>query len=438
MRYQYIYSLLLILVIACNTKKSVQRPPIEGQSNSKNKPKVDTKAEIKSDGVIVVKQTDITPNVETKPDIAEEPIVKPLTNAKIAVLLPFNTQYFVTTDSVGNPKKQVPSNSNLAIEFYQGLQLAIQDNQQATIPIEFTFYDTQKNDARLSDIINKTEVSNADIIIGPVFNSGLKIINEKFKSSKTILFSPLSAGDNASIDNPNFFQFRPSFYTHALNALKYLKQNTLTEQLIIINKSTTNEMQNAQKVYEANRMLNNPFRIQQFVCNENTLTTSVDGTVFTNLLADNSIIYIASADEAFVKSIVSELQNYRNKKIQLVGNTFWQGFKFDAQLLSNLNCVITTPFFVNYKDEKTNSFKDNMVKTFSDLPSDYVFAGYDLGTYIIQYINEYRNTDFNKSAKGLSTDIDFQLIKNSNSVSRKENMKLHVLKYQNTDLVKVW
>jgi len=438
MRFVYLFFSILVLA-SCSSKKTTQRPPIQHQSNSKDHT-TSTETSIQKDSIVRQVETATHTNNQTTNDtdvVIEQPINYIFNTYNVALLLPFNTDNFYEKDSLGNTQKTIHENNKVGLWLYEGIKMAVEEYSNANIPVNFFVFDTYKSEQKINEILRDKDIQEAHVIIGPVYNNLMKTVNDWALKNDKIVFSPLSASDNFAANNSNFFQVRPSFYHHALNGLKHLQAEGIQE-IILLHKNTVSELQNAQKVYEANQALNYHFKIRQMVCTSNTLLSPADGTVFENLLINNNTaILIPSVEEQFVTSIYSELLKYKPKINCVLGNAYWIGFNNWNEKFSNIPTYITSPYYVDYKSDTINTFIQNNVRTYGDMPTEYLYLGYDLAKMIINNLL-YKGVDFNNlSFEGLSTNFNFGNIEKNNFIIKKENSFLHVLKIEKESLVKI-
>jgi ABC-type branched-subunit amino acid transport system substrate-binding protein len=433
MKYLYIIFSLSV-IFSCSTKKVVKRPPIQNQSNASDK-NIIKPNEIKKDSILV--NTNISVIQEpSKPKEIQNTNKYLLDKYNISVLLPFNTDDFYVKDSLGNVQKVIQENNKIGLWIYEGMKLAIDEYSTQTTPINFYFFDSNKSNSKVAQVIEDKDFQQSDVIVGPLYNNLLKSVTNWASVRNIPVISPLSASDNITTYE-NLLQIRPSYYQHALNSLKYLQSIGLQE-IIIVHRNNASELQNAQKIYEANKVLNQYFTIHQFVCSSNSLQTSADGTLFENILfQDKSAIIVPSVDENFVSSIVGELTKFKSKIQLIFGNAYWLNFNNYNEKFSNIETLITSPFYIDYKSNEINSFIQTSIKNYGDMPTEYLYLGYDLAKMIIENLLK-KGTDFNKiSYEGLSTNFNIENIQKNNAFIKKENSFLHVLKIEKENLIKI-
>lgn len=125
------------------------------------------------------------------------PIVEKSTY-KIAYLLPF---------MLGNSKAD-PTVEKF-IEFYMGSLLAINNAKNSAVNYEVYTFDIEKSETKVFDVINKPEMQEMDLIIGPAYTTQIPVLADFAKRRKINTVIPFSS-KVANIDsNPYIFQFNP-------------------------------------------------------------------------------------------------------------------------------------------------------------------------------------------------------------------------------------
>lgn len=108
------------------------------------------------------------------------------------------------------------SSQPLMVEYYEGLLLAIDSLKQEGVSIDLHVYDTPTESGSLNDLLNKPELSQMDIIIGPRHNSHTKELADFAKEHGIRLVIPFTSKDSEVFNNPYVFQINtPQAYLYA-------------------------------------------------------------------------------------------------------------------------------------------------------------------------------------------------------------------------------
>ena len=127
---------------------------------------------------------------EKKEESKKEEAVKAADQSKsIALLLPFQLNMISNQNVVEADVKR----SALALDFYQGFQLGV--NEAAKKPGDFNIkvMDTQDNEMKNLSIAGSKEIENASLIVGPVYPKEIRSFARGNKNTKVLQVSPLAA-----------------------------------------------------------------------------------------------------------------------------------------------------------------------------------------------------------------------------------------------------
>ena len=148
-----------------------------------------------------------------------ESVYKMRTAVKVALVLPFfasekfSRGYNSDEDTLDPTEiriKQSHFKGRVAIEFYEGLLLAIDSLKKRNIDINLFVYDSEADTNKVKKIIDDLEIIHPDLILGPFLPENIALIN-KFSTEKMIPFVPPLMKDDTTIrHNPNLFQAMPS------------------------------------------------------------------------------------------------------------------------------------------------------------------------------------------------------------------------------------
>lgn len=76
------------------------------------------------------------------------------------------------------------------------------------------------------------------MIIGPYHRDNIKYLANYAKNSGVLLFSPFSAAQNLTEDNPFFYQVNPTIETQISAIVDHVNQYARTEDILILQKDS--------------------------------------------------------------------------------------------------------------------------------------------------------------------------------------------------------
>lgn len=219
--------LLPIVLISCGafkkTSREVEWPaddeivvvqPDAKPTNPEPKPKEPSKGDVKQ----------VYSTVYFKGESFRVPVHKQ--EFHIAILLPFHT---VGVNSVQDKRR-----SDLMLEYYQGMKLALPDIEQLGSKFTLHFFDTDNDTTRLKLLLNKPEMETMDLILGPTDEDQVRIAAYYARKREIPLFSPITNNFSVWSDNPYLFNLNPSDKQQALAFIAYFKKYHSGEKLVLL------------------------------------------------------------------------------------------------------------------------------------------------------------------------------------------------------------
>jgi len=339
-----------------------------------------------------------------------ESVYKMRNAVKVALILPFfaneklDHNYYSdedTLDPVEIRKKQSQFKGRVAIEFYEGLLLAIDSLKKRDIDINLFVYDSEADTNKVKKIIDDLEIIQPDLILGPFLPDNIALIN-KFSTEKMIPFvPPLMKDDTTLWHNPNLFQAMPSHTSELEIWSEYISQNYRDNVVFICKRKLFRQTE----IDQFKSILLEKFKDK---LNGDTLRFTeihINDTLEYNLnkyLVDSleNIVIVASSYEPEVSDVLTKLYFIHNsKKIKIYGLPSWQKFKsIRIEHFHDMNVTIYSPFFIDYNDAQVKSFVtkcraslkyEPFMTTSKGTGINYTYLGYDLGTFFISAFKKY-------------------------------------------------
>lgn len=130
----------------------------------------------------------------------------------IGVLLPFE---FNDTSWETRRKNQ------FVTDLYAGLRIAQDSLQREGRPVQLFAYDTGADTLQLKQVLALPELAGMDLIIGPVYKSGSKILARYAQQKQIVCVNPLSQDGELVLDNPWHYLYQSSTATQAQQAAQF-------------------------------------------------------------------------------------------------------------------------------------------------------------------------------------------------------------------------
>ncbi|NJW51686.1 LysM peptidoglycan-binding domain-containing protein [Salinimicrobium oceani] len=152
----------------------------------------------------------------------------------LVVMLPFNKNKIVTTDSTSNVNERIRKDRvmQISLDFYSGVLMAIDSARTLGISTNVTFLDTEGNSGKVNRLLNSHNFSNVDAVIGPLVQSTVETAARGLESRNIPVISPLTKKEAGSLDN--FLQTVPTDEMLADAMISYISENANGKNLVII------------------------------------------------------------------------------------------------------------------------------------------------------------------------------------------------------------
>jgi ABC-type branched-subunit amino acid transport system substrate-binding protein len=329
---------------------------------------------------------------------------------KVAVFAPIylDTAFNGNNYSLGNnnlPKVVLPG-----LDFYNGIQLAIDSLNAEGQSLTVLFFDSKSNTKSIQQILQSTEMQGVSMIIAS-FNSRneIKTLADFALQKQIPLISMTYPNDGGVKANPFFALVNPTLTTHVEGIFKYLQKNHPTDPIIYIRKTGALEDMIEGLFQDLNKKTPAlPLKIRTVSATDSTNIATFNAIMDST---KTNIVFCGSLNENFGINLVKSAASNKSYKSILVGMPTWDGIK---DLGKGTEIVYSTPFNYNRIDKVALQINQNYRNKVAGRPSDMVFKGfeamYHFGKLLIKHQNNIINQLSDNSFK-LFNEFDFAPIK---------------------------
>jgi len=360
----------------------------------------------------------------------EEDLPKKPVEHSIALLLPFELNKINLKTAV---KKDL-SGSDLAIDFYQGMKLALDSLSQSGHNFRLNVFDTQNQETKVVNLALANSVKSNDLIVGPIYPEEAKTFAE-FADLKDILqVFPLAASMPQGYKNLRLVMVNNTLEQHGQKIAEFITKNYKPEQVNIV-------LLNTQKANDARfsaylKRFIGELGASRFRIIERPNAIGIDKYMDP---VKNNLVLVSSSDRLFVVPTIDRLHKLKSNKyrIELFGHPNWMKANYLIQnKLQALNTRITSSFYINYKLDHVKRFISRYRREFGTEPSEYSFKGFDVGYYfgglLVKYGKDYPRHLTETVYTGLHN--NFRFSKEPDQVMK--NIELMLLGYRNFELIR--
>jgi hypothetical protein len=361
----------------------------------------------------------------------------------VAVFLPlFLDSAF---DASGNYRfdQNFPKYISPGLEFYEGLELAMDSLEKTGSPLDITVYDTRSATKTVQQVLDEPVFDSTALIIGYVNLAELRMLSREARVKDIPFINVNFPNDGGITNNPQFVILNSTLKSHFEALYKFIQRNWATSPILYVRKKGAQEdllqnefaeiEKNTQSVplHMKNVMLDNPADPGQLIAH-------MDSNAKT-------IVVVGSLDENYGRQICTLLSSLnKTYKTKIFGMPTWDGIDFSGAEFTDQEIYYTTPFYNNPNDSLVVSIQQYFKTRFYSRPSDMVYRGYEtilhFGQLLVAHAGKLNGSIGEKKFR-VFNDFDIQpvfLNKQNPTLDYLENKKLYYIKKINGNVVAVY
>src|SRR5688500_10497888 len=156
---------------------------------------------------------------------------------KVAVFAPlYLDSAFDSNFNYRFSKNNFPKYINPGLEFYEGVQLALDSLNKARVPMEVFIYDTKSKYESLDQQLSRPELDDVQLIIAHSANNEIKTFAEAALNKSVPVINVNLPNDGGVSENPLFVILNPTLRTQAEGIYKYLQKNHSIDPIVVFRK----------------------------------------------------------------------------------------------------------------------------------------------------------------------------------------------------------
>lgn len=359
---------------------------------------------------------------------------------KIAIFAPlYLDSAFDYDDEYRYAKNVFPKFFNPGLEFYEGVQLALDSLNKEKAPLEIFIYDTKTTKQSITELLNNSDLDSVALIIAHCSSAEVKIFADAGLKKNIPVINVNLPNDGGASGNPFFVVLNPTLRTQCEGIYKYVQKHYALEPVVVFRKK--GQLEDRIKTYFdefGNNTLSVPLKLKYVELSDSFTVSQLK----THLDTSNQTICMAgSLDEDFGKRLTQQLAALKKQNYQAVvmGMPTWDGIAFNKPEYKGIEIIYSTPFYHTKIDKVSQGINNYFNKVMFARPSDMVFRGYEVmfrfGRLLLQYGKDISSNLANKQTR-LFTDFDIQPVfgKPNMTLDYFENKKLYFLKWHDGTL----
>lgn len=449
----FLLCLVICAICSCSTpKRVVVKPPQPAD------PPVTIKDDVKqydpdSDSVILVPRdaikTDTIEWTEDKtPPIVTDAVIQPVKplkhgSAEIALLIPFNALNAQLFSEHKDPKL------NRFIQYYAGIRMAMDKIDSIGMPLKVSCFDADAEAVPLSVLMAKTEIRNADVIVGPYEKKDLDVLASFGLKNEIMVVSPWLPAFSGDSVNPFLIQLYPGLNTHAQTITEYIRDEMRNKKVYVVTRDNAVERNRAQLFTKTQGL-----DVEELVIKDST--PEMVNTNLHDLMSDEKstifiLPYFLKTEEKFVNAFMRKLHADKDTRQAIVfGLPQWVGYSnLNANYMESLSLHLSISSFIDIASPDYKSFKAGFYRKFRTIPDLNAFLGYDLMMWLanrlVNYGQEGLIGQLDPQSYGLASGFDIKPVyKNTSNAPQEmnvplyyENKRIRILQYKGQDFILV-
>lgn len=343
---------------------------------------------------------------------------------RIAVMLPLSL-HKITEEQSQDDRLQADRTLRIALDFYSGMQVARDSAKKLGIDVNFDLYDTRKSLDRTKSILNQTDFSNYNTIIGPLMGKNVVEVAKHVKGDDIPVVSPLTTTDVRLYKN--LFQSRPVDELFIEKMQKYILSIKEGKNIIIVTDNTKPELKNlfANLVPEAKLLI--PNQKKNYIFSRH---------YFDALDKEKENLVILAVDN--VGFITDAVSNYSAKaddfKITMIGMDNYEDMDLSNTRLAQLNYIYPK---MNRDSGGDTAFAKAYYRAHNISPNEYATRGFDVTMDVI--LRQASASDLFESAMrhGATTMVENKFDYRKKFLAGYYNEAVFLLQYQKDLSIKV-
>ncbi|HEU4633986.1 MAG TPA: ABC transporter substrate-binding protein [Flavisolibacter sp.] len=350
---------------------------------------------------------------------------------KIAVFTPLYLDS--SFDASGNfryEKTNFPRHVVPGLEFYEGVQAALDSLEKRGAPLDIFVYDSRGRQS-LSQQLARPELRDVDLILAQSNASETKILAAAALQKKVPFISTTLPNDAGIDNNPYFVILNSTLQAHVESIYKFIQKYHGGDRIVVFRKAGAQEDQLKEHFIEFTKTTTStPLSIKYVDIGTSftakSLATHLDSTRRTVCIA-------GSLDEAFAQNLTQSLAGLAGTyPVRVIGMPTWDNFNYSK--LDNLEIIYSTPFYYSRSTPLENRLTEEFSTAYSTKPTDMFFRGYEtMLRFAFLLLDTKKDISSNLTRKGntVFTQFDIQPVfkdKSAMTLDYFENRHLYFIK----------
>lgn len=355
---------------------------------------------------------------------------------KIAIFAPlYLDSAFDGANEYRYAKNSFPKFINSGLEFYEGVQLALDSLNQEGAKLEVYVYDTRSAKESLQQQLARPELADVSLIIAHCTNNEVRMLSDIALKKKIPVINATVPNDAGTTVNPYFILLNPTLKTQCEGIYRFIQKYYALETAVVFRRKNAadNTIKNLFDEYSKATM-SVPLKLKYVELPDNFTASHLKNYLDSTR---TTLCITGSLDINFGKNLALHLASLSKTYPQVImGMPTWDGIKdFSKPEFKGPEIIYSTPFYNSRNDKVSQGINNYFNNTMFARPSDMVFRGYEVtwkfARLLLKYGDDLSSNISNKQ-NNVFTEYDIQpvLNKTTTTLDYFENKKLYFLKWK--------
>ncbi len=359
----------------------------------------------------------------------------------VALFLPFklNVNDSIMENTPPGEEQKLHPSTRIALEFYNGIRLALDSLQKVGLSVDLHVFESRRDSTYMNQLFASGELEKADLFIGPLYSSNLKIAANFAKRHGIHTVCPVPQSNRILLGNPNISKVDPSRVTMAQQLARRIARKHSIHNVVLMDSKSIRD----QKINDVFRESFNKYvQLQDDQYRDSLRTATMEEFTIKDLmskLAEDTlnILVVPSQDKVFASDLLTRLNNMKEERdIIIYGLEDWLGYEsIDIAYKHQFRLHVATDHHIDHDAPETMNMIRRYRKVHATDPDRYAFLGYDIGLYyftgLLQFGLDFPEHFDQVSAHPLHIGFDYY---KTGVQSGYENQHIFILRYEDYDL----
>ena len=327
--------------------------------------------------------------------------------------------------------KQMPKYFNPGLEFWEGVQFAIDSLNKEGINLEVHIYDTHGK-KKFDQVLQDPELKEMDLLIGHVTVNEAASLARLAAELQVPFINANLPNDAGVTNNPYYVILNTTLGMHSNGIYKFLQKNFALSPIVLFTKKGQQEDRLKSYFLTAEKTTASvPLKIKIVTLDDNfqpdQLTKQLDANT-------TNVCIVGSLDINFGQNICQQLSAVSEKYTStLIGMPTWDLVDFTRPSFKGIEIIYPSPFYANPTDKTVVAITEHFKNKFFEKPTETIYRGFESVYHFGRLL------DLHKDSIGTAlgekkflpiTDLDIQPVinKTSKATDYFENRKLYFIK----------